>query len=179
MNHIVPFFGSLGESRGAAATVVVVPIRRQGLIRLPPKHEAPIVLQALREPLSLCAVGGHVQNRSAVTASLVKNPVYTNYGPGHVQGLKPYPQRSSTVSAVLTGRTAPCHILFEDVQEARMEHPRIEELQAELKQLLQRQAEFLDKQVFGGASETELLEYELRQEMIGEICEQLARRTAA
>lgn len=60
-----------------------------------------------------------------------------------------------------------------------MERPRVEELQADLKQLLQKQAEFLDQRVFGGASETELLEYELRQEMIHEICEQLARRTAA
>ena len=60
-----------------------------------------------------------------------------------------------------------------------MKPPRTEELQADLKQLIQKQEEFLDQQVLGGASETELLEYELRQEMIQEICQQLARRTAA
>jgi hypothetical protein len=45
----------------------------------------------------------------------------------------------------------------------------IEELRAELKQLLQKQSETLNARVFGGVSDTELVEYDLRQEVIGEI----------
>ncbi|HEY3616232.1 MAG TPA: hypothetical protein VGK96_05420 [Candidatus Sulfotelmatobacter sp.] len=52
-------------------------------------------------------------------------------------------------------------------------------LRAELNQLLQKQTETLKSRVFGGVSETELLEYDLRQEVICEIQERLARSAAA
>jgi hypothetical protein len=60
-----------------------------------------------------------------------------------------------------------------------MESSRIEELRTELAQLLQKQTEVLESRAFGSATHTELLEFELRQEIIHEICEQLAYSTAA
>jgi hypothetical protein len=63
--------------------------------------------------------------------------------------------------------------------ETCMDQRRIEELRAQLEQLLQKQAEFLNSEVFGGASDTEFLEYELRQDMIHDIYEELARQNAA
>ena len=59
-------------------------------------------------------------------------------------------------------------------KEGTMETNRVEEMRAELNQLLQKQSEVLESRVFGGATDTELLEYELRQEIIHEICNQLA-----
>jgi hypothetical protein len=55
----------------------------------------------------------------------------------------------------------------------------IEALRTELKQLLQKQSETLKARVLGGASDTELIEYDLRQEVIGEIQKRLARSAAA
>lgn len=52
-------------------------------------------------------------------------------------------------------------------------------LRAELNQLLQKQSETLKSRVFGGVSHTELLEYDLGQEVICEIQERLARSAAA
>jgi hypothetical protein len=49
-------------------------------------------------------------------------------------------------------------------------------LRAELNQLLQKQSETLDARMLGGVSDTELIEYDLRQEIICEIQEKLARR---
>jgi hypothetical protein len=50
----------------------------------------------------------------------------------------------------------------------------VDELRSELIQLLKKQAEVLESQSFGAATDTELLEYELRQEIVHEICNQLA-----
>jgi hypothetical protein len=60
-----------------------------------------------------------------------------------------------------------------------MENHRIEELRAELYHLLKTQTEVLELRTFGGASDTEILEYEIRQEVIHEICNQLANSAAA
>ena len=60
-----------------------------------------------------------------------------------------------------------------------MESCRVDELRAELDQLLKKQAEILESRTFGAASDTDLLEYEIRQEIIHEICDQLAQSNAA
>ena len=52
-------------------------------------------------------------------------------------------------------------------------------LRAELNQLLQKQSETLDGRMLGGVSDKELIEYDLRQEIICEIQEKLARSAAA
>ena len=46
---------------------------------------------------------------------------------------------------------------------------------AELNQLLRKQSETLKSRMRGGVSDTELIEYDLRQEIICEIQEKLAR----
>jgi hypothetical protein len=60
-----------------------------------------------------------------------------------------------------------------------MENTRSEELRAELNQLLQKQAEVLESRRLGAATETEVLEYEIRQEVVHELCNQLAHSTEA
>jgi hypothetical protein len=55
-----------------------------------------------------------------------------------------------------------------------MEDYRVDELRAELGQLLKKQAEVLETRSLGAATDTELLEYEIRQEIVHEICNQLA-----
>jgi len=64
-------------------------------------------------------------------------------------------------------------------KEGTMETNHVEELRAELSQLLRKQSEVLESRTFGGATDTELLEYEIRQEIIHEICDQLAHSAAA
>jgi hypothetical protein len=59
-----------------------------------------------------------------------------------------------------------------------MENHCVEELRAELNQLLKKQTQVLESRTFGGATDTELLEYEIRQEIIEEICDQLAHSVA-
>lgn len=54
-----------------------------------------------------------------------------------------------------------------------MENNRVEELRCELSQLLKKQAEVLESRSLGAATEIELLEYELRQEIVHQICNQL------
>ena len=54
-----------------------------------------------------------------------------------------------------------------------------EELRVELTQLLRKQNELLESRTFGSATETEILEYELRQEVIHDICRRLANSAAA
>jgi len=60
-----------------------------------------------------------------------------------------------------------------------METNRVEELRAELNHLLKKQTEVLESRIFGGATDAELLEYEIRQESIYEISNQLANSAAA
>jgi hypothetical protein len=50
-----------------------------------------------------------------------------------------------------------------------------EQLQAELSELLRKQREVLESRMLGTASESDLLEYEVRQEIIHEMCNQLVR----
>lgn len=59
-------------------------------------------------------------------------------------------------------------------RKAAMENYRVDELRAELGQLLKKQAEVLESRSLGAATDTELLEYEIRQEIVHEICNQLA-----
>ncbi len=60
-----------------------------------------------------------------------------------------------------------------------MEDSRVETLRGELTQLLKKQAEFLESRSFGGATDTELLEYEIRQDIIKEICDELGYSAVA
>lgn len=59
-----------------------------------------------------------------------------------------------------------------------MENYRAEELQAELSHLLRKQTEVLESRSFGAATDTEILEYEIRQEIIHGICNELANSVA-
>ena len=60
-----------------------------------------------------------------------------------------------------------------------MENHRIEELRAELNHLLKKQTEVLELRTFGAANDGDILEYEIRQEVIHEICNQLANSAAS
>ncbi len=60
-----------------------------------------------------------------------------------------------------------------------MDNYRADELRAELDQLLRKQAEVLQSRTFGTATDTDLLEYELRQEIVREIFNELANSVAA
>jgi len=60
-----------------------------------------------------------------------------------------------------------------------LENHRMEELRAELSRLLRKQAEVLESRAFGSANDGDILEYEIRREVIHEICNQLANSTAA
>ena len=51
----------------------------------------------------------------------------------------------------------------------------IEQLQTELSELLRKQREVLESRMLGTASEGDLLEYEVRQEIVHEMCNQLVR----
>jgi hypothetical protein len=51
---------------------------------------------------------------------------------------------------------------------------RVQELRGELDQLIRKQTEFLESPTFAGANDTELLEYEIRQDMIHDLCKELA-----
>ena len=55
-----------------------------------------------------------------------------------------------------------------------MDSNRMEELQVELNQLMKKQTQVLESRMFGVANDTELLEYEIREAIIHEICNQLA-----
>ena len=60
-----------------------------------------------------------------------------------------------------------------------MEKNRAEEVRTEINQLLQKHAAVLESRSLGAATDTELLEYEIRQEMVHELCNQLAHSNAA
>jgi hypothetical protein len=63
-------------------------------------------------------------------------------------------------------------------EKAAMENSRVDELRAEVSRLLKKQSEVLESRTFGAATDTEILEYEIRQEVIQEICNQLANATS-
>lgn len=50
---------------------------------------------------------------------------------------------------------------------------RAEKLETELAELLKRQAEFVESRSLGGATDSEILEYEVRQEVVKQICVEL------
>lgn len=56
-----------------------------------------------------------------------------------------------------------------------MESHHTQELRVELTELLRKQHEILESRMLGSVSDDELLEYELRQEIVHELCHQLAR----
>ena len=60
-----------------------------------------------------------------------------------------------------------------------MEQRSIEVLRLELVQHLRKQAELLKVQSLGTTTDGEILDYELRQEVIHDICQQLANSSAA
>jgi hypothetical protein len=60
-----------------------------------------------------------------------------------------------------------------------MRHYPSEQMRFELQQLLRKQREVLDSRMFGTASDDDLLEYEVRQDIIHELCNVLANSTAA
>jgi hypothetical protein len=64
-------------------------------------------------------------------------------------------------------------------KKATMENYRNEELRTELNQLLRKQNEVLESRTFGAATDTEILEYEIRQEIIHDICNELANSAVA
>lgn len=60
-------------------------------------------------------------------------------------------------------------------KEGSMENQHKQALRGELVQLLRMQNELLESRTFGSTTDTEILEYELRQEVIHDICERLAQ----
>ena len=54
-----------------------------------------------------------------------------------------------------------------------MENDHVDKMRAELNQLLRKQVEVLESRRLGTATDTDLLEYEIRQEIIHEMCNQL------
>jgi hypothetical protein len=54
-----------------------------------------------------------------------------------------------------------------------------EELRDELTRLLRKQPEVLESRTFGSAADSDIIEYEIRQEVIHEICNQLANSAVA
>ena len=59
-----------------------------------------------------------------------------------------------------------------------MEEPHIEELRIELAELLRKQSDVLESRMLGCASDSDLLEYEIRQEIVHRLCNQLAYSAA-
>ena len=60
-----------------------------------------------------------------------------------------------------------------------MEDRHIEQMRLELNELLHKQHEVLESRMLGTASDDELLEYEIRQEVIHELCNVLSNSAAA
>jgi hypothetical protein len=63
-------------------------------------------------------------------------------------------------------------------KKAAVENYNVEELRTELNQLLKKQTEVLESRTFGAATDTEILEYEIRREIIHDICNELANSVA-
>jgi hypothetical protein len=64
-------------------------------------------------------------------------------------------------------------------QGGTMDSRYVEELRGELTELLHKQTKVLESRTFGSASDSDILEYEIRQEVIHEICNQLAHSAGA
>jgi hypothetical protein len=63
-------------------------------------------------------------------------------------------------------------------RKAVMKNSCVDEMRAELDVLLKKQAQILESRSLGSATDTELLEYEIRQEVVHQLCNQLAHSTA-
>lgn len=59
-----------------------------------------------------------------------------------------------------------------------MENRRTEELRSELNELLCKQRDVLESRMLGSASESDLVEFDIRQEIIHELCNVLAHSDA-
>jgi hypothetical protein len=59
-----------------------------------------------------------------------------------------------------------------------MEEQHIDELRIELAELLRKQSEVLESRKLGCASDSDVLEYEIRQEIVHQLCNQLAHSAA-
>ena len=60
-----------------------------------------------------------------------------------------------------------------------MENYHAEELRLELNELLRKQREVLESRMLGSAIDDDLLEYEIRQDIIHELCNVLSNSAAA
>lgn len=60
-----------------------------------------------------------------------------------------------------------------------MEARGTEEIRSELNELLRKQRQVLESRMLGAASDSELLEYEVRQEIVDQLCQELCRSEAA
>ena len=60
-----------------------------------------------------------------------------------------------------------------------MEDRHSEQLRLELSDLLRKQREVLESRMLGSASDDDLLDYEIRQEMIHELCNVLSHSSTA
>jgi len=59
-----------------------------------------------------------------------------------------------------------------------MANSRTDELRADLNRLLQKQTEVLESRTFGAATDTDIVEFEIRREVIQELCNQLANASS-
>lgn len=58
-----------------------------------------------------------------------------------------------------------------------MKEIRAQQLETELSELLKKQVEFVESRCLGGATDSEILEYEVRQEIVKQICDELGHTT--
>ena len=63
-------------------------------------------------------------------------------------------------------------------KEFPMANSRTDELRADLNRLLQKHTEVLESRTFGAATDTEIVEFEIRREVIQELCNQLANSSS-
>jgi hypothetical protein len=54
-----------------------------------------------------------------------------------------------------------------------MRNDHVAKLETDLAEMLKKQADFVESRRFQGATDSEILEYELRQEIVKEMCNQL------
>jgi hypothetical protein len=59
-----------------------------------------------------------------------------------------------------------------------MANSRTDELRADLNRLLTEQTKVLESRTFGEATDTEIVEFEIRREVIQEICKRLANSSS-
>jgi hypothetical protein len=69
--------------------------------------------------------------------------------------------------------------IFSRLSGGTMQGRSMETLRLELMELLQKQAELLNARAFGSATDGDVIDYELRQDVINDICQQLAKSSAA